>query len=217
MTAARSPGTRTRGRWLADPGLYAYLAEDGFLAYRWHGGSKGSCTRRPEAISARTVRALWAHLASHASMAEKVYASDRPGQPFWWLTRERTRTSRTGPGWMLRVVDPAAAIAGRGFPAASALTVPLRIADETRPANSGRWRLTVAGGAGTLDQRAPALPAASPPAAPVDARAARLRRAVRRDPSGHAARRRAGRRRDGGRRRRAGCRLRRSPYMLDAF
>jgi predicted acetyltransferase len=52
---------------------------------------------------------------------------------------------------MLRVVDAPAAIAARGFPAATSLTVPLRIADETRRANSGRWRLTVAGGAGTLD------------------------------------------------------------------
>jgi predicted acetyltransferase len=56
---------------------------------------------------------------------------------------------------MLRVVDAPAAIAARGFPAATSLTVPLHIADETRPANSGRWQLTVAGGAGTLDPLGP--------------------------------------------------------------
>jgi predicted acetyltransferase len=60
---------------------------------------------------------------------------------------------------MLRVVDAPAAIAARGFPAATSLTVPLRITDEARPANSGRWRLTVAGGAGTLDPLGPAGPA----------------------------------------------------------
>jgi predicted acetyltransferase len=60
---------------------------------------------------------------------------------------------------MLRVVDAPAAIAARGFPAATSLTVPLRITDETRPANSGRWRLTVAGGAGTLDPLGPDAPA----------------------------------------------------------
>jgi hypothetical protein len=68
---------------------------------------------------------------------------------------------------MLRVVDAPAAIAARGFPAATSLTVPLHIADETRPANSGRWRLTVAGGAGTLDPLGPDAPAgAAGPASP---------------------------------------------------
>jgi hypothetical protein len=60
---------------------------------------------------------------------------------------------------MLRVVDAPAAIAARGFPAATSLTVPLRITDEARPANAGRWRLTVAGGAGTLDPLGPDAPA----------------------------------------------------------
>ena len=35
------PNTRDAGimaRWLADPDLFAYLAADGFLAYRWHRG-----------------------------------------------------------------------------------------------------------------------------------------------------------------------------------
>jgi hypothetical protein len=59
------------------------------------------------------------------------------------------------------VVDAPAAIAARGFPAAVSLTVPLLIADQARPANSGRWDLTVAGGKGSLTpaQVAPDLPA----------------------------------------------------------
>jgi hypothetical protein len=63
---------------------------------------------------------------------------------------------------MLRVVDAPAAIAARGFPAATSLSLPLRIADDARPANSGRWQLSVAVGAGTLDSLgldAPASPA----------------------------------------------------------
>jgi hypothetical protein len=60
---------------------------------------------------------------------------------------------------MLRVVDAPAAIAARGFPAATSLSVPLRIADDARPANSGRWQLSVAGGAGTLDPLGPDAPA----------------------------------------------------------
>ena len=147
------------GEWLADPGLYAYLAEDGLLAYRWHHGARDLFAERAEAISARTVRAFWAQVGSHASIAEKVYARTGPASAFWWLTQERDADIAHRSRWMLRVVDAPAAIAARGFPAATSLRVPLRIADGARPANSGHWRLTVAGGAGTLEPLAPGGPA----------------------------------------------------------
>jgi predicted acetyltransferase len=57
--------------------------------------------------------------------------------------------------WMLRVVDAVAAIAERGFPAAVSLTVQLAIHDDARPANSGRWALTVADGRGVLEPLTP--------------------------------------------------------------
>jgi len=60
---------------------------------------------------------------------------------------------------MLRVVDAPAAIAARGFPAATSLSVPLDLADGACPENSGRWELTVAEGKGSLS------PLTSPPAA----------------------------------------------------
>jgi len=140
--------------WLADPGLYAYLAEDGVLAYRWH--HRDLFAERAEAISARTVRAFWAQLGSHASIAENVQARTGPASAFWWLTQERDAQIARRSRWMLRVVDAAAAIAARGFPAGVSVRVPVRIADGARPANSGRWQLTVAGGAGTLEPLGPA-------------------------------------------------------------
>jgi predicted acetyltransferase len=141
--------------WLADPGLYAYLAEDGVLAYRWHNGNEGLFVERAEAVSGQTVRALWTLLGSHASIADKVYAMTGPASAFWWLTRERDADMRHRSRWMLRVVDAPAAIAARGFPAAISLSVPLRIADDARPANSGRWQLSVAGGVGRFDPPGP--------------------------------------------------------------
>jgi predicted acetyltransferase len=144
--------------WLADPGLYAYLAEDGLLAYRWYHGDRELFAERAEAISARTVRAFWAQLGSHASIAEKVYARSGPASAFWWLTQERDADIAHRSRWMLRVVDAPAAIAARGFPAATSLRVPLRIADGARPANSGHWQLTVADGAGTLEPLDPDAP-----------------------------------------------------------
>ena len=146
--------------WLADPGLYAYLAEDRVLAYRWH--QRDLFAERAEAISARTVRAFWAQLGSHASIAENVQARTGPASAFWWLTQERDAQIARRSRWMLRVVDAAAAIAARGFPAGVSVRVPVRITDGARPANSGRWQLTVAGGAGTLEPLGPASTAALP-------------------------------------------------------
>jgi len=140
----------TVGRWLAEPDNYAYLCDDGFLAYRWHHGNEDLFVEGAEAVSAATLRAFWSQLGVHASIAEKVYACVGPADAFWWLTRERDAGVEHRSMWMLRVVDAPAAIAARGFPAAISLTVPLLIADDTRPANSGRWDLTVAGGKGSL-------------------------------------------------------------------
>jgi predicted acetyltransferase len=154
--AARDSGPLTWdaasvARWLTDSDLYAYLCDDGFLIYRWHDRDDSLLVEGAEAISPPTVRAFWAHVGSHASIADKVYARVGPADPFWRLTRERDAGIDHHSLWMLRVVDAPAAIAGRGFPSAVSLTVPLAIADAARPANSGRWALTVAGGQGTLE------------------------------------------------------------------
>ena len=139
-------------RSLADPGLYTYLRDDGVLSYRWHSGNHDALlVERAEAISASAQRAFWAHVGSHASIADQVHARVGPADAFWRLTRERDADVRHRSMWMLRVVDAPAAVAARGFPAAVSLTVPLAIADDARPANSGRWQLTVAKGQGALE------------------------------------------------------------------
>jgi len=142
---------------LADPDLYAYLSDDGFLIYRWHHGNDALFVEGAEAISAPAQRVLWAHVGSHASIADRVFARVGPADVFWRLTRERDGDVHHRSMWMLRVVDAPAAIAARGFPAAVSLAVPLAIHDDVRAANSGRWTLTVTNGRGVLD------PLTSPP------------------------------------------------------
>jgi predicted acetyltransferase len=148
--------------WLGDQELYAYLSEDGFLIYHWHNGNDDLFVEGAEAISGPTVRAFWSHVGSHASMAEKVYVRVGAADPFWWLTSERDADVTHRSLWMLRVVDAPAAIAARGFPAATSLRVPLDLADGTLPANSGRWELTVAGGQGSLNPLTSSPAAGSP-------------------------------------------------------
>jgi hypothetical protein len=139
----------TRPGWYADTDKYAYLAPDGFLAYRWQHGHEEIFVDRVAAASAETTRSLWGLVASNSSVAETVRAQVGPADPLWWLLREQDATIAERESWMLRLLDAPAAIAARGFPA-TGIAVPLHITDDLRPANSGRWDLTVRAGTGAL-------------------------------------------------------------------
>jgi hypothetical protein len=156
------PNTRdeaTVRRWLGHENRYAYLAPDGFLAYRWHHGNDEILVERALASSAATTRAMWALIASHSSMAGTVRGYVGPADPVCWLTREPDLALARTHGWMLRVVNAAAAVAGRGFPPATEVTVRLRLADAACVANDGLWTLEVSGGKGVLTHAAPATAA----------------------------------------------------------
>lgn len=143
--------------WLSRDGMYAYLAEDGFAAYSWQGGSEVLSVDRVLGSRAETVRALWSVIASHSSVAQTVRLVTSPADPFWWLLREHDATITDRTMWMLRVVDAPAAIEERAFPAGVSLIVPLVIDDPSRPANSGSWELTVGEGKGVLIPNGPGI------------------------------------------------------------
>ncbi len=154
-------------RLLDDPGVFCYLADDGVLIYGWHDGNNEIMVYCLLAGSARTARALWSVIASYDSMASTVRAYCSPDDPVSWLTREPDVSLTRRHSWMLRVVDAAAAIAGRGFPASAQADVTLQLADSLLPANAGRWRLSVSDGKGALSGAETDAPAGLPPAAPL--------------------------------------------------
>ncbi len=121
---------------------------------------------RVHAVTPQALRALWSVIASHSSVARTVTALTAPNDPFWWLTAERDATITKRSMWMLRVVDAPGAIAARGFAPAVSVSVPLEVHDQARPANSGRWQLTVADGKGALVPDGP-VSADGSPAAPL--------------------------------------------------
>jgi predicted acetyltransferase len=159
--ALRDSGPNTRDeatirRWLSDESVFAYLAPDGFLAYRWQHGNDELLVERAVAISAATTRAMWGIVASHSSIASTVRAHVGPADPVNWLTREPDVAVGHRSPWMLRVVDAAAAVAGRGFPPATEVTAALRVRDAACPGNEGLWSLRVSGGKGALTRGEPA-------------------------------------------------------------
>ena len=72
--------TDSAADWLADPGLYAYLAEDGFLAYRWQRGNKDLYVGARRGDLGRTARALWTHARLARLDSGAGLRQDRPGQ-----------------------------------------------------------------------------------------------------------------------------------------
>jgi len=135
---------------LGSESWFGYLAGDGLLLYTWREGHDEVFVRLAVAASAPTTRALWGIVGSHCWIAERVRARVGPADPVWWLAREPVADAVDHDDWMLRVVDPAAAVAARGFPPAAEFAARLRIADAARPANSGLWRLKVGAGRGWL-------------------------------------------------------------------
>ncbi|HYK68688.1 MAG TPA: GNAT family N-acetyltransferase [Streptosporangiaceae bacterium] len=138
--------------WLADPEHFAYLADDGFLSYRWARQADEIDVEELIAASAATARALWQVLASHATMVTKIRACLAPDDPVHVLSREPDAELHRTEAWMLRVVDAAAAVAARGYPASVSVSVPIDLADPVLPVNAGRWRLEVADGKGSLQR-----------------------------------------------------------------
>jgi hypothetical protein len=136
--------------WLDDEDRFAYLADDGFLSYRWSAERDEIVADELIAASPATAHAWWQILASHATMASRIRACVAPDDPVTWLTRDPAAEILQTDTWMLRVVDAPAAIAARGYPSAAALSVQLDLVDPARPANSGRWALDVSAGAGRL-------------------------------------------------------------------
>ena len=137
------------GRLLDDPANFCYLAPDGFLAYAW--GADGDITVRIlRAVTSATLRGLWSIVAGHAEIAGTVRAAIAPADPISWLTGEPDVALSVRQHWMLRILDPAAAISGRGFPPAASLDVPLVLADPEVPAAAGYHRLSIGAGQGTL-------------------------------------------------------------------
>ncbi|WP_030173805.1 GNAT family N-acetyltransferase [Spirillospora albida] len=137
---------------LGTEGHYTYLAEDGFVSYRWDGNGEGLEVTRLVAGSEGTLRALWALVGSGSSTAASVRACVAPSDPVLWAIRERECETVDRRQWMLRVVDAPAAIGARGFPAGVSARAALLIDDPDVPANAGHWHLTVEDGTGRLER-----------------------------------------------------------------
>jgi predicted acetyltransferase len=157
--AARASGPISYGEdiwrlWLADEDDFLYLADDGFVIYRWDGHDIEVDTL--VAGSADTARALWSLVGTSSSVAEKVKAVVAPGDPVLWLLRERSNDEVRQHRWMFRVIDLEDAVTRRGYPAVVSGEAVVRVEDPVRSGNTGVWRLEFTGGSGAATRVAEA-------------------------------------------------------------
>ncbi|MGW6196792.1 GNAT family N-acetyltransferase [Kribbella sp. NPDC055110] len=139
--------------WLEDEANFAYVAEDGFVVYKWN--DRNLAVEELVAGSEETARALWATVGSGASIAKTVEACCPPFDPIHLMVEHEARGQSWQNRWMLRLVDAPAALAGRGFPDGVVLEADLRIDDPELPVNTGDWHLSISNGSATLTPTQP--------------------------------------------------------------
>lgn len=158
--AADEQGVLDRGRSLwrrvvrDDRGdVRAYLlgpepAPEGYLVVRREGDGARRVLVVTDVVArtARAARCVWSLLAEHATTAEDVRWWGPPLDPLLSFLEERDWRVDEAGTWMLRIVDLPAALAARGWPAGVEGELELDVHDPVLPANTGRWRLRVAGG-----------------------------------------------------------------------
>ena len=111
-------------------------------------------------------------LADHWSIAGFAIWNGSPAWDVLLHLRDRCFTAEFRDHVMLRVIDPAAALSARGYPAGLAARLPLRITDPLLPAHSATYLLTIAGGRGECRRTEtiaglPTLTLAAPTLAPL--------------------------------------------------
>lgn len=135
--------------------LTSYVVDDGFVVYDL--SQEALTVEQLVAGSPAAAAALWGVVGSGSSATPTVHTFLDPRDPVALTLGGLPATEVRQVPWMGRVVDLAAAVAGRGFAAPLAVSAELVVDDAEAPANAGAWQLEVRDGRGT---------ATSPPALP---------------------------------------------------
>ncbi len=133
---------------LEDDEVLTYLGDDGALSYGFTGDRF-----QVHAIGAAapgTLRALGRGVGSGPSVRATTRVALGPTDPLFWMLTDNELSVASTQWWMLRLLDPAAAVAERGFPVGLSLEVPVSLSDPLDRDAAGAYVLAVSGGRGVL-------------------------------------------------------------------
>jgi predicted acetyltransferase len=131
-------------------GYLVYVQVDG--EHSALGGDFGLVVRELVATSRDATLALWRLLGSWGMQVDEIVYRGGAEDPTLLLLPEQRFRTLGEIRWMLRVLDPARAVAGRGFPHGLDVEIPFQLRDTVLPANAGAFRLNVKKGRGTLER-----------------------------------------------------------------
>jgi predicted acetyltransferase len=102
------------------------------------------------AETAAALRRILTLLGDDRSLGEAVFVTGPPAPADHLVLLEQSAEVEMQLRWMLRMVDVAAALAGRGYPAGLTSAIGFAVEDELVESNRGRFALEVAGGRGQV-------------------------------------------------------------------
>lgn len=100
-------------------------------------------------LSGEAAQSFWSFLASHQSQIDKVRWFSSAVDGLSRLLSEQVAAVISGERWMTRIVSVPEALSQRGYPPVST-ELNLEVEDPILPANSGRFRLKIDSGKGTV-------------------------------------------------------------------
>ena len=103
------------------------------------------CAETPAAL-----RRLTTLLADERSLGQTLFINGPPAPVDHMILTEQSAAVHFQIRWMLRILDVAAALEGRGYPPGLATSVGFEVEDELVEANRGHFSLEVAGGRGRV-------------------------------------------------------------------
>jgi predicted acetyltransferase len=140
----------------ADEVLYAYLIgtlekPQGYIIFSQHRGDDVYIRLDDWVVlTAEATQTLWAFLASHRSIIDKVSWKGSLVDNFTLLFPEQTVECKSTSRWMLRIVDIVKALEMRGYPKQVDGELHLEVKDDLIPENNGQYILSVANGRGNI-------------------------------------------------------------------
>lgn len=102
------------------------------------------------ALTTAAAKRLWTFLADHRSQIQKAMWRGSVVHPLLLFLPEQTAKVKNSSTWMLRIVNVAKALSGRGYPEGVEAELHLMVQDDLLSDNNGNFILRVSGGSGEV-------------------------------------------------------------------
>ena len=129
--------------------LITYVVPGGVVIYDL--ASDAVTVEHLVAATSEAASALWGLVGSGSAAVPTVHTYLDPRDPLGLMLGGLPAEQVRQVPWMARVIDFAAALAGRGLAESLHAEVDLVVDDPEAPRNTGRWRLSVAAGTGVAE------------------------------------------------------------------